>query len=346
LALADAHGDPELQVEVEDQQRLLQAAAAVQLDRALTQARQVAAADGDGAAYAQLSPLAAAVADLGDARLVAQLDEALLAYGWQWGVTLAGQRAPRAAQLRELYEELATILKRQGDKTGRQLATIVATRYADIPPTRDVAPEATRRLVEATLRYLRTVAPLHPDDRALALPWLWLEESFAHLGSHHDDYYDWALSAQEYASLANYGALDEHLWDLENRVELALGPRWKTEAESEQLLRFAAFIAAYNEEPATASLAWEKLGQMELAIAQARMAGDLERTFQLLRKTGAPIPEELSVAVKLARLAEQLRTKRDRLTAAERQHLAGQLQALTGDLATPADDEMPDGDAG
>jgi hypothetical protein len=89
-------------------------------------------------------------------------------------------------------------------------------------------------------------------------------------------------------------------------VELAFGRRWKTEAESEQLLRFAAFIAAYNEEPATASLAWEKLGQVELAITQARLAGDLERAFHLLRKTGAAIPEELSVAVKLARLAEQL----------------------------------------
>ena len=346
LALADAHGDPELQVEVEDQQRLLQAAAAVQLERALTQARQVATAESDGAAYAQLRPLAAAVADIGDARLVAQLDEALLAYGWQWGVMLAGQRAPRAAHLRELYDELATILKRQGDKTGRQLATIVATRYAEIAPGSGADPAATRQLIETTLRYLRTVAPLRPDSRALALPLLWLEEAFARLGNHRDDYYDWALAAQEFASLANYAALDEHLWDLENRVELALGLRWKTEAESEYLLRFAAFIAAYNEEPATASLAWEKLGQMELAIAQARAAGDLERAFHLLRKTGASIPEELSVAVKLARLAEQLRTKQDRLTPAERQHLADQLQALTGDLAAPAGGEMPDDAAG
>ena len=154
------------------------------------------------------------------------------------------------------------------------------------------------------------------------------------------------MCIRDSASLANYAALDEHLWDLENRVELALGLRWKTEAESEYLLRFAAFIAAYNEEPATASLAWEKLGQMELAIAQARAAGDMERAFHLLRKTGAPIPEELSVAVKLARLAEQLRTKQDRLTPAERQHLADQLQALTGDLAVPAGGEMPDDAAG
>jgi hypothetical protein len=337
LALAEAHGDPELLADVEDQQRQQQAAAAGLLAQALEQARQTAASDGDGAAYAQLRALAGTVIAAGDARLSAQVDEALLAYGWQWGVTLAGQRAPRVGQLSALFEELTAVLQRQGDETGQQLASIVAARYAEIPPGGD-EPAASRRLVSAVQRYLRAVAPLRPDSRALALPLLWLEEAFVRLNSHYDDYYGWALAAQEYTSLAPYAALDEHLWDLENRVELAFGRRWKTEAESEQLLRFAAFIAAYNEEPATASLAWEKLGQVELAITQARLAGDLERAFHLLRKTGAAIPEELSVAVKLARLAEQLRTKQDRLTPAERRRLAGQLAALTGELAAPDDE--------
>lgn len=340
LELANAHGDPELQADVEDQQRQLQAASARQVEQMLAQAAQMAQAEGNGAAYTHLRPLTAAVAELGDARLAARLDEALVAYGWQWGVTLASQRTPRGHQLHELFADLAAVLDRQGDATGRQLAAIVATRYAELPPG-DEDPDGAGQLVAAAQRYLRTVAPLRPDSRALAIPLLWLEESFARLGSHHAAYYAWALAAQAYASLTPYAALDEHLWDLENRVELVLGPRWKVEADAEPLLHFAAFIAAYNEEPATASLAWEKLGQLDLAIVQARLAGDLERTFHLLRKSGAAIPEELSVAVKLARLAEQLRTKQERLTPAERQRLAEQLAALTGELAAPDDDARP-----
>ena len=103
--------------------------------------------------------------------------------------------------------------------------------------------------------------------------------------------------------------LDDHIWDLENWAELAAGSDWKSTATDEGLLRFAAFVAAYNGEPATASRAWEKLGQIELAASQARAAGELERAYHLLRQAGQPLPEELSIAVKFLRQAAQLMTK-------------------------------------
>ena len=87
-------------------------------------------------------------------------------------------------------------------------------------------------------------------------------------------------------------------------------------------------MAAYNGEPATASRAWEKLGQLELAANQARAAGELERAYNLLRQAGQPLPEELSIAVKFLRQAAQLTTKQRGLQPAERHALAEELTAL------------------
>lgn len=140
-----------------------------------------------------------------------------------------------------------------------------------------------------------------------------------------------AVLAERYNSLAGYVAMDDRLWDLENRVELHAGPGWTTEADDETVLRFGAFIAAYNGDAHDASLAWEKLGETELAIAQAREAGEMERAYNLLRRAGLAIPEELSTAVKLARQAAQMAAKQQGLRRAERR--AGR---PTGGLAEQA----------
>ena len=141
------------------------------------------------------------------------------------------------------------------------------------------------------------------------------------------------MAAQSYATLVDYPPLDERLWDLENRVELARGAGWKQDSSDEPLVKFAALIAAYNGDPATASAAWEKLGQIDLAAAQARAAGDLERTYNLLRRHNKAVPEEVALAVKLLRQATQLAAKHHHLTPAEREAITTQLAALSEQLA-------------
>ena len=195
--------------------------------------------------------------------------------------------------------------------------------------------------------YLRIVSALKLESDAYAFVAHWIEESFDQLREQSTLYYAWAVLAERYNSLAGYAAMDDRLWDLENRVELHAGPGWTTEADDEAVLRFGAFIAAYNGDAHDASLAWEKLGEIELAIAQAREAGEMERAYNLLRRAGLAIPEELSTAVKLARQAAQMAAKQQGLRRAERRALAGQLADLlskldaagTVDPSDEADDE-------
>ena len=192
-----------------------------------------------------------------------------------------------------------------------------------------------QRLIACIENYLHILAPLNLDISAFVYVEHWLEEAFQHLNARRDLYYDWALAAQSYGTLVDYPPLDERLWDLENRVELALGPGWKQDGGDEPLVKFAALIAAYNGDPATASAAWEKLGQIDLAASQARAAGDLERAYNLLRRHNKPVPEEVALAVKILRQAAQLEAKHHHLTAAERETLLAQLDRLAGHLRPP-----------
>ncbi len=104
-------------------------------------------------------------------------------------------------------------------------------------------------------------------------------------------------------------------------------------------MRFGAFIAAYNGDPAVASVAWEKLGQVELAAQQARLAGDMERAYDLLRRYNKPVPEDLATAVKLLRQAAQLEGKYRHLTPAERAAIVAQLTQLSERLQANEDPE-------
>ena len=62
---------------------------------------------------------------------------------------------------------------------------------------------------------------------------------------------------------------DERLWDLENRLLLAPPDA----LAGREVASFRAFLADYGGDPAQASLFWEQLGDMELAIESARNAG-------------------------------------------------------------------------
>ena len=215
------------------------------------------------------------------------------------------------------------------------LAAIVKQRYTTLPHASALTATQVTTLLGYIDDSLRTLAALALEGDAYAFVAHWLEESFAQLGEHHTRYYDWAVRAERYNTQAGYAALDDRLWDLENRVELAEGANWTTGARDAAVLRFGAFIAAYNGNPHDASLAWEKLGEIDLAINQAREAGDLERAYALLRHAGQSIPDALSTAVKLVRQAAQLASKQQNLREGERRALAAQLHSLLAALDVP-----------
>jgi len=346
--LADAYGDPQLLDEVDEQLRSVRAAVAAKADALVQQAQAAADAHDYALAYRIARTGAELLEIMHDAALQAQLDEAAVAHGWQWGIQLLSEGPQAGPRLAGLFEHLREAMARQRDITGAEAAAVLAERYRLLPHNRPLAENELRTLIGCIDRYLRILLPLNLDIAAFVYVEHWLEEAFGQLGAHWALYAGWALAAEHYAALADYPPLDEHLWDLENRVDMAFGAGWKTsdaagaesrggregqreglsEGEREALLRFGALMAAYNGDPLAASAAWERLGEIDLAVEQARAGGDLERAYTLLRTHNRPAPEELATAVKLLRQAQQLGTKGRQLTPAERAALAAQLRAL------------------
>lgn len=341
--LAAELGDPTLIDDADAQRDALRRAVDSQLQALI--ARQADFAADPAAFYQELRQFAPLVEALGDATLLAAFDEACLAAGWRLGESLL-QRGPEAgAQLAALFEELASIMAHEEDETGARLAHIVAGRYESLPHAVPLGREQVQALLGFIDEYLRAAAPLRLERAAYVFVAAWLEEGYASLGEERGLYYDWAVRAERYNTLAGYPELDDRLWDLENRVELAEGPDWTTQSRDPDVLRFAAFIAAYHERPHDASIAWEKLGELELAVYQARKAGELERAYHLMRQTRQAIPDAFSTAVKLARQAEQLIHKSQELTEGERRTLVERLTHLIAALGgVPENDEpaMPE----
>lgn len=343
-ALATALGDPAVIDEADEQREALAHAVEERLNVAL--APTGPRADEPAARYASLQALRSWVEMLDAPRLRRRLNEAMLTTGWQWGVMLLKAGPEVGATLASLFGALAEVMRIEQDEAGASLAAIVAQRYATLPHASALTTAQVTALLGFIDDSLQALAPLSLAGAAYAFVAHWLEESFAQLGEHHALYYDWAVRAERYHAQVGYPALDDRLWDLENRVELVDGPHWTTTAHDPDVLRFGAFIAAYNGNPHDASLAWEKLGEIDLAIHQAREAGDLERAYHLLRQTGQPIPDALSTAVKLTRQAAQLVSKQQNLRAGERRALAETLHTLLAALevspASPNDDDMLD----
>ncbi len=333
--LADELGDPAVIDEVDEQHDALRRAVESQVNDLLARGESFAA--NATSFYQQLQALDALVTAVEDDRLLRTLDEARLATGWRVGMQLLAGGQDAGDRLAALFTELAALMERQGDRTGAALATLVARRYATLPPAAICDADQIMTLLRLIDEYLQALAPLQLERDAYAFVAAWLEESFDQLRDHAALYYDWAVRAERFNQLAGYPELDDRLWDLENRVELAHGPAWMTASHDRQVLRFGAFIAAYNGNPHDASLAWEKLGELDLAIHQAREAGELERAYNLMRQAGRPIPDALSTAVKMLRQMEQLIHKRASLSEGERRTLAAHVTALLAALDIPSD---------
>jgi hypothetical protein len=344
--LADAYGDPQIQDDVDEQLRTIRTAVQRKAD-ALVDTAQAAADEHDYALAYRIAFTGAELLEImQDPSLQAQLDTATVAHGWQWGIQLLAEGPEAGPRLADLFQHLREAMQRQHDVVGAQVAALLADRYRNLPHNAELSQHHLVRLIHYTDQYLQVLAPLNLEVSAFVYVEHWLEEIFQRLNGYNSLYYDWALAAQKFAAQVDYPPLDERLWDLENRVELERGPNWKLDGDGEALVKFAALIAAYNGDPIVASAAWEKLGQVELAAQQARVAGDLERAYNLLRRHNKLVPEELATAVKLVRQAAQLETKYHHLTAAEREAIFEHLAKLSEHLrsSTAPEQGMPGAD--
>lgn len=335
--LAAELGDPAAIDEADEQYDTLRSVVTTRTNELLARAKEFTA--NPTTFYQQLQSLDALVTAVKDDRLLRTLDEVRLAVGWRMGLQLAAHHgADASGRLAALFAELAEVMTRQHDQAGAALAATISQRYAALPPADVFTEDQLATLLHFIDEYMQTIASLSLERDAYAFVGAWLEESFGHLRDRSTLYYEWAVRAERYNQLAGYPELDDRLWDLEKRVELAEGPDWVTASHDSLLLRFGAFIAAYNGNPHDASIAWEKLGELDLAIYQARAAGDLERAYNLMRQTGQNIPDVLSTAVKMMRQMAQIIHKQHSLSVAERRALAAQLTHLLASLDLPADD--------
>jgi len=342
--LAATFGDPLLIDQVADQYAELNQAIGAEVQTLLESARNYLAVANYRQAQAGVSAAETLVELTADTALQSAVDEVMAALAWRWAAQLLDQdNTPETvARVIALFETAANVMQRQADSVGAQVMDLLAQRYHELPPRPNLSKREVIELLARTQRYLHLVRPLHLAEEGYLYVQRWLDELFGGLHSHADLYYSWALLAQEFAAVADYPLLDEHLWELENELDLLVG-RGRQSPDEPIVKRFRAFVAAYNEAPAQASLLWEELGELDLAFAAARSAGDLERAYTLARQAKLPIPEDLAVTVKATRLLHQLHQKHHGLYPAERQALLDLLATLQ---ATVAADLLPEDGAG
>ena len=328
-ALAIEFGDPLLEEQVDDQFVDIAHVVVNQTEQQMEQARTRLQQQQYKPAY-QAVQSAGSMAELTeDARLIAQVDELLTDIVWQWAGHLVNGAYTEddARTVVKLLNEAAEAMARQADAEGASALRVVAERYQTLPQASHLTSIQVETLLNFIWRYLEVVKPLEVGEDGYSWSKRWLEEAFANLHNATDLYQRWFLVAQEYEQRVAYPALDDHLWDLENRVT-HLVEQGKRSPDDRNLKKFKALVMGYQGEAEAASTAWEQLGEFEIAADYAREAGDMERAYDLFRQSKVAIPEELAVTVKTLRLLQQLEHKHQGLRPAERRQLLEHLAAL------------------
>ncbi len=331
--LAQTFGDPVLLDEVDDQRHELRMAVAVAVRDHLDKAVEDLVARRFEQAHQGVVNAGNLVKFTDDQALREEVDETFAAVAWRWAARLLDQdQHPQTIQrVVQLFDRAAQAMQRQEDGEGFQAVHILAERYRELPPKAQFNKTELLDLLTRTEQYLAIVGPLDLDEEAYLYVKHWLDECFAALFEHPTLYFTWVTVAQEFIAVAPYPEFDEHLWELESHLTLLLD-RGRAPVDDLSIKRFRAFAAVYNETPAEASVLWEELGEIELAVEAARNAGDMERAYQLLRQAREPIPEGLAVSVKAVRLLQQLHQKHQGLYPAEREALRSALRELDAAL--------------
>ncbi|MFN8495161.1 MAG: AAA family ATPase [Caldilineaceae bacterium] len=343
-ALAIEFGDPLLEEQVDDQFVEIARVVVDQTEQQMAQARTRLQQQQYKLAYQAVQSAGSMAALTQEARLIAQVDELLTDIVWQWtGHLVSGAYTEEDARtVVKLLTEAAEAMTRQADAQGASALRVVAERYQVLPQATHLTSIQVESLLNFIWRYLEVIKPLNVGEAGYSWSKRWLEEAFANLHNATDLYQRWLLVAQEYEQRVAYAELDDHLWDLENRVALLL-EQGKRSPDDRNLKKFKALVMGYQGEAEAASAAWEQLGELEIAADYAREAGDMERAYDLFRQSKVSIPEELAVTVKALRLLQQLEHKHQGLRPAERRQLLEHLAALH--TAVASSETLEDGGA-
>lgn len=258
-----------------------------------------------------------------------------------WAYQLTDKSAPYAdvEEAKSLLQEVIDQARKNADPAFHFWQIVLARYIAEAQVGQLSAQQLERVLVHidewvSLSRQAEYATLTHLAGTAFVLRWL--EEVYGSLNEHLLYFYDWAHSAARVIARldatdfrAYTWSFDDYLWDLEHRVEQQLAENPQRSKRVQQALdRFKAFLLGYHGHKEEASLAWERLGNYEEAGRQARLSGQLERAYNLLRRSDSSIPEALAVAVKALRLLDQLKSKHEDLTPAEKDALLEQLSSI------------------
>ena len=257
--------------------------------------------------------------------LISHVDDRIADICWQWAYQLTSTDGPATAsglsqgnevaaniqQAITLLDEAADVMTRQDNGAAAAAIRILAERYRHSPPT-PASDEArfseaqVRRILNAAQRYVDIMRPLDAEPAAFAFVERWLEETYQTLSDRVRLYYDWAITAQDFARNTLYPNYDDYMWDLENRFEMWYEGKSDARRHDRYVDRFHAFILAYNGEYAAASRIWEEMKEFAQAADLAREAGELVRAHSLMMQTRAEIPQALDTGVKIIALLNDL----------------------------------------
>ena len=342
---AVAHGNLELLAKVDAQTQTLTESIRTQAQQLLAQSQQWAE-HGSYQLARRDAQAAHALARAIDADgLLGQIDDTSGDICWQWAyqLTAPGSNVQSTKQAAVLLSDAAETMMRQENSIGADALRILARRYDSVPQIGSLSTKQIDTVLASTQEYLTIMEPLGAEPDAYLFATRWLDETFETIGNQVGFYYRWALASDMLASDAIYTNFDDNIWDLENRVEMLLDESGvapgRTRREQTQLSKFQAFLLGYNGEAEAASVAWEALNELSAAAKQARAAGQIERAYELLRRSDETIPDELAVSVKTVRLLDQLMQKHEKLTAREKETLHQKLTDVRAQLNVGAEED-------
>ncbi len=326
--LSEAYGDPFLLEEVEVQRADIDGSLSYRVQNHLAAAseanRQKQYKRGYGEISAALAilqsnpPQSNPTQSNEDRTLRGQIDEVLFEIAFKWANELINYRSTASTQIAELLSAAASASERRGERVSAETIDLLAERYRQAPPTQSPSAPQIKTVLDLSRRVISAARSPLAHENADRIVRLWLEETFAALGTQVALYVDWTRTAIDLDQVVGFPKLDDHLWELELQAQ-AFDPASASADEVAAIAHFRAISAAHSGDPAESSRAWEQLGEFTFAAEQARQAGDLERAYNLLRQSKGAIPEDLSTAVKAIRLLQQLEQKQRGLTPAERQ---------------------------
>ena len=348
--LAGPLNDPLLQQRIDEQQHLLSTRVGQQVTTLLTTADAARTRRQFASAHAAAQEAYALIDLVDEETLHRRVIDTLADTCWTWAGHLVDGNdvADVASHVVTLLGQAATVRAAAGESVRAEALQILAQRYERLPRSHDLGEEDVLLLLDLANAFMTSMEPERPQPAQFAFVRRWLFEAYGGLEDRVSLFYGWTSTAARLDRLTGESSAGTHVTHLEQRLTAVLeragqfGHLWDNSTE---LARFRALAAGVHGRHEAAADAWEALGEPAHAAEQARLAGDMERAFNLLRQAKLPVGEDLSTTIKFLRLLEQLEHKQYAYSPNEQAMLRTRLAALQATLdPTPAPPEPPAGE--